>query len=38
MVLLFIVGLMVVMNAVNLVFLAARNQMKKRRKRNQQPG
>jgi hypothetical protein len=35
---LFDAGLMVVTNAVNLGFLAARNQMKKRRKRSQQPG
>lgn len=37
-VLLYIAGLMAVMNAVNLVFRAARIQMRKRRKRSQRPG
>jgi hypothetical protein len=36
--LLYVAGLMTVMNAVNLVFLAARIQMRKKRKRSQQPG
>jgi hypothetical protein len=36
--LLYIAGLMAVMNAVNLVLLAARIQMRKKRKRSQQPG
>jgi hypothetical protein len=34
----FVAGLMVVMIAVNLVLLVARIQMRKKRKRSQQPG